>query len=79
MNCDGVVRSVSSYIDGELEATVVQEMELHLKECPECMVLVRQTRITVSWYHDSDLVDYPTDVKARLHEALRKKIREARK
>ncbi len=79
MNCNGVIRRVSSYIDGELEATVVEEIELHLKECRDCTILVQQTKLTVSLYYDSDLVDFPVDVQARLHETLRRKIREERK
>ena len=75
MNCDGVVRRVSSYIDGDLEARVVEEIELHLKECRECMMLVQQTKLTVSWYYDSDLVDFPVEVRTRLHQTLLKKIR----
>jgi hypothetical protein len=79
LNCNGVIRRVSSYIDGELEATVVEEIELHLKECRDCTILVQQTRLTVHLYYDSDLVDFPLEVEARLHETLRRKIREARK
>jgi anti-sigma factor RsiW len=79
LNCKDVILRVSSYIDGELEAPIVQEIELHLKTCRECTILVQQTRLTVRWYYDSDLVDFPADVQARLHEALRRKIREARK
>ena len=79
MNCNGVIRRVSSYIDGELEATVVEEIELHLRECRHCTILVQQTRLTVHFYYDSDLVDFPVEAQARLHEKLRRKIREERK
>jgi anti-sigma factor RsiW len=79
LNCDGVIRRVSSYIDGELEATVVEEIELHLKECRDCTILVQQTRLTVYLYYDSDLADFPVEVQARLHEKLRRKIDESRK
>ena len=79
MNCNGVIRRVSSYIDGELGATVVEEIELHLKQCRDCTIVVQQTRLTVHLYYDSDLVDFPADVRARLHETLRRKIREQRK
>ena len=79
MNCNGVIRRVSSYIDGQLEATVVEEIELHLKQCRDCAILVQQTRLTVRLYYDSDLVDFPVEVEARLHETLRRKIREERK
>ena len=79
MNCKGVITRISSYIDGELETTIVAEIELHLKECRDCTILVQQTKLTVSLYYDSDLVDFPVDVQARLHETLRRKIREERK
>jgi anti-sigma factor RsiW len=78
MNCDGVIRRISSYIDGDLEATVVEEIELHLKQCAECTILVQQTKLTVRLYYDSDLVDFPVEVEARLHETLRRKIRRDR-
>ena len=75
MNCAGVIRQVSSYIDGDLEATIIEEIELHLKTCQDCTVLVQQTRLTVNLYYDSDLVDYPVEVRARLHQTLRREIR----
>ena len=79
MNCKGVIRRISSYIDGDLEATVVEEIELHLKTCRDCMVLVQQTRLTLHLYRDSDLTDYPVEVQMRLHETLRRKICRDRK
>lgn len=79
MNCDGVVRRISSYIDGDLAVSVVEEIELHLKECRECTILVQQTRLTVTWYRDSDLVDFPKDVQVRLHETLQRRISKSRK
>ena len=74
MNCKGVIRRISSYIDGDLEATIIEEIELHLKTCKKCTLLVQQTKLTVKLYYDSDLVDYPVEVEARLHETLRRKI-----
>jgi hypothetical protein len=74
LNCATVIRHVSSYIDGDLEATIIEEIELHLKTCRDCLILVQQTKITVNLYCDSDLVDYPVEVQARLHETLRRKI-----
>ena len=79
MNCNSVVRRVSSYIDGELEATMVEEIDLHLKTCRDCTVLVQQTKLTVTLYQDSDLVDFPKEVQMRLHETLRREIRKSGK
>jgi anti-sigma factor RsiW len=75
VNCKGVITRISSYIDGELETTIVAEIELHLKDCPDCATLVRQTKLVIHLYHDSDLADFPMDVQARLHETLRRRIR----
>jgi anti-sigma factor RsiW len=75
MNCEGVFRRVSSYIDGDLEVSVLAEIELHLKSCPECTILVQQTKLTLTWYRDADLVDFPGEVRARLHQTLRREIR----
>jgi len=79
LNCKGVITRISSYIDGDLEATIVEEIELHLKRCRDCMVLVQQTKLTVHLYRDSDLTDYPVEVQTRLHETLRRKIRRDQK
>jgi len=75
MNCDGVVRRVSSYIDGDLEVSVLEEIEVHLKSCRECTILVQQTELTVTLYRDSDLTDFPGEVRTRLHQTLRRAIR----
>lgn len=75
MNCEGVIRRISSYIDRDLEVSVFEEIEMHLKTCPECTILVQQTKLTVTLYKDSDLVDFPGEVRARLHQTLRREIR----
>jgi hypothetical protein len=79
VNCEGVVRRVSNYIDGDLEVSVLEEIELHLKSCRDCTILVQQTRLTVTLYRDSDLVDFPKEVQLRLHETVRREIRKSRR
>ena len=79
MNCKGVITRISSYIDGDLEATIVEEIELHMKQCKHCFYLVQQTKLIIKLCCDSDLTDYPVEVQARLHETLRRKIRRERK
>lgn len=72
MNCKGVIREISNYIDGELEFSVKQEIERHLEHCGDCLMVVDQTRLTVDVFCDSKPVELPGDVKARLHDALRR-------
>lgn len=75
MNCEGVIRRISSYIDGDLKVSVLEEIEMHLKTCSECTILMQQTKLTVTLYKDSDLVDFPREAQVRLHETLRREIR----
>ena len=76
MNCQGVVREISNYIDGELELSVKQELERHLEHCEHCDLVVNQTRLTVELFCDSKAIELPADVKSRLHDALRRKLSE---
>ena len=76
MNCKGVILEVSNYLDGELELSVRQELERHLEHCGECKMVVDQTRMTVNVFCDSKPIELPADVKSRLHDALRRKLKE---
>ncbi len=76
MNCEGVIREISNYIDGELDLSAKQELERHLEHCEECKMVVDQTKLTVDVFCDSKPVELPGDVKARLHDALRRKLHE---
>ena len=78
MNCDGVIREISNYIDGDLDAAMKQELERHLDHCQECALVVNQTKMTVEIFCDSQPVELPTEVRSRLHEALQRKLREPR-
>ena len=75
MNCDGVIRDISNYLDGELAAAIRAELEAHLEECEGCMIVVRQTRYTIEIFCNEQSIELPTEVRTRLHETLRRKIR----
>jgi len=76
LNCQGVIREISDYIDGELVLSVRQELERHLEHCEECKTVVDQTRLTEDRFCHSKPIDLPGDVKSRLHDALRRKLHE---
>lgn len=79
MKCSAIVREISNYIDGDLDKAIRHEIEAHLSDCRECQVFVDQTKFTVDIFCDSELVELPEHVRQRLHEALRRKMQEARK
>lgn len=74
MNCKGVIRKLSGYLDGELEVALKEELERHLEDCEDCCMIVDQTKKTIQIFCDSEPVELPSDVRSRLHEALRRKI-----
>jgi anti-sigma factor RsiW len=76
LNCQSVIREISNYIDGDLDLAMKQELEGHLEDCEECKMVVDQTKLTVEIFCDSKLVELPADVKSRLHDALRRKLKE---
>ncbi|PYT42997.1 MAG: anti-sigma factor [Acidobacteria bacterium] len=76
LNCKGVIREISDYIDGDLDLSVRQELERHLEHCEDCKMVVDQTRLTVDIFCDSKPIELTSDVKSRLHDALRRKLQE---
>ena len=77
MNCQDVIHDLSNYIDDELDADLKQELESHLKGCADCRLVVDQTRKTIEIFCDSEPVELPSDVRSRLHDAVRRKLKEA--
>jgi anti-sigma factor RsiW len=77
LNCTDVIREISNYIDGDLDAATREDLERHFTDCKECEIVCNQTKMTVDIFCDSLPVELPPDVSARLHEALRRKISNA--
>ena len=74
MNCKGVIRELSNYIDGDLDPAAKQELERHLEHCEDCTMTVDQTRKSIEILCDSRPVELPSDVRSRLHAAMRQKL-----
>ena len=77
MNCEDVIHELSDFIDGELDGASKQELESHLRECEDCRLVVNQTKKTIEVFCDSEPVELPVEVRSRLHDALRRKFKEA--
>ena len=73
MNCKGVIRELSNYIDGDLDPGLKTELERHLNHCEDCTMIVDQTKKSIEILCDSKPLELPSDVRSRLHAALREK------
>jgi anti-sigma factor RsiW len=77
LNCENVIHELSDFIDGDLDAAMKREIESHLDGCKECRLAIDQTKKTIEIFCDSEAVELPSDVRNRLHEAVRRKLNEA--
>ena len=50
-NCEELLGSLSSYIDGDLSPELCQELEKHLAGCDDCRVVLNTTKRTIDLVH----------------------------
>jgi anti-sigma factor RsiW len=74
VNCKAATRELSSYIDGDLNVELRQDLEIHLQGCEHCTVVMNQVKMTVDLFCDAEPVELPSDVRSRLYEALQAKL-----
>lgn len=78
MNCQDIINELSNFIDGELDGAMKLDLERHLEDCHECKMIVDQTKKTIEIFCDCQPIELPGDVRNRLHEALRRRLGQAR-
>ncbi len=74
MNCRGVIRELSCYLNGELDASARADLERHLEHCEDCRLVVDTTQKTIQIFCNAEPVPLPPDVRERLHSALAKRL-----
>jgi anti-sigma factor RsiW len=75
--CKNCLQQISDYLDGQLDAGLKRRLEEHLVSCHRCKVVLDSTRKTIELYCDGKLFQLPGDVRARLHAALREKLKDS--
>ena len=75
MKCKDVINELSNYLDGELDAALVAEVERHMQHCEDCRLVVDTTRKTITLFCNSEPAALPADVHDRLHKALAHRLR----
>lgn len=78
MNCRGIVKELSNYLDEALDTTLKATIEKHLEHCDDCRVVVDTTKKTIQIYCNSEPAPLPEDTRLRLREALVKHLRRVR-
>jgi anti-sigma factor RsiW len=70
--CEGLLGSLSDYIDGELGAELCRQIEKHIAECDDCHIVVDTTRKTIDLVYASNdpQTGLPDEVRNRLFKRL---------
>lgn len=74
MNCKGVVRELSEFLDGDLAPNLVEELDRHLRNCKDCRLVVDTTRKTIEIFCNTEPLPLPEGVHQRLLQALASKL-----
>ena len=70
-DCNKLLGSLSSYIDGDLPPEFCEELEKHLAGCNDCRVVLNTTKRTIDLVHAPiEKSDLPEDVRERLFKRL---------
>ncbi|HUV28696.1 MAG: zf-HC2 domain-containing protein [Anaerolineales bacterium] len=70
-DCRQLLDSLSGFHDGDLPQELCDEIELHMKDCDNCRIVVDTLGKTISLYQSSsEEVPVPEDVRQRLYHRL---------
>jgi predicted anti-sigma-YlaC factor YlaD len=69
--CRQLLNSLSDYVDGDLQQELCDEIELHMKDCENCRIVIDTLSKTVSLYQtSSEAAVVPDEVRQRLFHRL---------
>ena len=74
LTCKDFLKELGEYLDENLDAEIRSKVERHITECPNCWVVADTTRKTIRIYKGMDPHPIPSDIEARLMQALERKI-----
>jgi anti-sigma factor (TIGR02949 family) len=75
IGCREVVDLLVDYLDGELGAETVKGLEEHLSGCDSCTAFLNTYRKTIALSQKLKYGDIPPELRKRLRDFLREKIR----
>ena len=75
MNCQQAKPLIDAYADGELDATVIVELEKHIHDCPACALAWRNAQtLKKSLKQDALFFAAPTELRHRIKAELRSQV-----
>ncbi len=76
MKCEELLKMLNDYIDEDIDSTLCDRFEEHLKGCNSCKVVVDNIKKTITLYKDNEKYEIPLEVHRKLHKCLQEKWKE---
>jgi anti-sigma factor (TIGR02949 family) len=70
MTCEEVIAHLSSYLDHEMDAALVAEMQEHIAQCRNCRVVLDTTQRLIVLLHDEGRRIIPMGERSALFDRL---------
>lgn len=68
--CGAMLASISAYLDGDLDATECQTIELHCRSCSRCSAVVEGLRQTIGLCREAANSPLPEPVRQRARASI---------
>jgi anti-sigma factor (TIGR02949 family) len=69
-DCRKLLGEICDYVDGELPADLCRKLEQHLKDCPNCRVMLDSLTKTIRVFREGTEEPLPEELKESLRSAL---------
>ena len=78
IDCKHVWQHISAYIEGDVDAALRAEIDLHLETCEICSAVLDSTRNVVILMADERVFELPAGFSRRLHERIDQELERTR-
>ena len=70
MKCREMLRHLSDYIDGDLEAAIRRRIDSHMKDCKPCVAFINTLKKTVGVLKRQPRAALTSSLRSRLRQRL---------
>ena len=78
MTCTEFLKILDDVLDESIAVETRTEIEIHLRQCGHCEVVLNTTRKTIEIFQCHEVYELPTEVSERLHSAIMEKCKRAK-
>ncbi len=78
MTCTEFLKILDDVLDQSIAVETRAEIELHLRKCGHCEVVLNTTRKTIEIFQTHEVYELPSEVSERLHGAIMEKCKKVR-